>query len=349
MQEREEYSLENKDTGNILHGVLEDFARQLEESEYTWFDVPEEVSETIIDHSLEEYVKTYGQDIIFDSARNTYMLTRLKRMLLRSVKTLQHQLTKGLFTPTDFEVSFSQYKDLDSISIQLTEEEKMVLHGRIDRVDTYEDDTHVYVKIMDYKSGNKKFDLVALYYGLSLQLVMYLNMAVEREKKKHPTKEIVPTGMFYYHVSDPIISADGKPLTDEQIDEQIRKELRMEGVANKEESCLRALDASEEKNSDVFKLSYNKDGGLSATSSVLPAKQMEVLSSFVNRKIKKMGQEIIEGCISVNPYKMGTESACTYCNFRSVCRIDSKINGFEERTLDRISTEDVLARMQEEV
>ena len=141
----------------------------------------------------------------------------------------------------------------------------------------------------------------------------------------------------------------GELLTEAQIDERIRKELRMEGVASGEEPCIQALDASKEASSDVFKLGYKKDGELTASSAILPAQQMEVLSTYVNQKIQKMGKEIVEGCISVNPYEMGAEKACTYCNFRSVCRIDPKIDGFEERLLDRISTEDVLARMQEEI
>ena len=107
----------------------------------------------------------------------------------------------------------------------------MHLQGRIDRIDVSEDAEHVYVKVIDYKSGNKKFDLAALYYGLQLQLVVYMNAAMELESRKHPDKEIVPAALLYYHIDDPTIETPVE-LTQEQINEEILTKLRMNGVVN---------------------------------------------------------------------------------------------------------------------
>lgn len=85
------------------------------------------------------------------------------------------QIRKGLFTPENYEISFSSVSDLESINIELSPEERLKLRGRIDRVDTCEDGEHVYVKVIDYKSGNTSFQLLSLYHGLQLQLVIYLN------------------------------------------------------------------------------------------------------------------------------------------------------------------------------
>ena len=99
----------------------------------------------------------------------------------------------------------------------------MRLKGKIDRIDVCEKEQEVYIKVIDYKSGNKSFDLVALYYGLQLQLVVYLNAAMEMEQRIHRDKEIVPAGIFYYHVKDPMLA--GKETASP---EQIRQERRSE-------------------------------------------------------------------------------------------------------------------------
>lgn len=98
----------------------------------------------------------------------------------------------------------------------------MKLLGRIDRVDTVESEGKIFVKIVDYKSGNKKFDIAALYYGLQLQLVLYMNAAVEQEKKRHPGKEVVPAAMLYYHVADDCLETETE-LTEEEINRKIRE------------------------------------------------------------------------------------------------------------------------------
>ena len=124
------------------------------------------------------------------------MILRVKRILRRTVWALQEQLKKGSFTPGAFEVSFAMEDSLDAINITLSDEEKLRLRGRIDRMDVCEKDDTVYVKIIDYKSGNTSLDLVALYYGLQLQLVVYMDAALELEEKKHPGKEVEPAGIF---------------------------------------------------------------------------------------------------------------------------------------------------------
>ena len=115
----------------------------------------------------------------------------------------------GRFEPANFEISFAFAQDLDAVNFVLSEEEKMHLRGRIDRVDTYREDGKIYVKVIDYKSGNTSFDLLSLYHGLQLQLVVYLNAAVEVLKRKHPNEEVLPAGIFYYHIDDPVIEGNG--------------------------------------------------------------------------------------------------------------------------------------------
>lgn len=346
LKEREEFGFENVDMGNVYHAVLELFAGKLKESGYTWFDFPEEYGEMAVKEALETYAASYGDTILYSNARNAYAVTRMGRILTRTILTLQKQLQKGSFQPDHYELSFRFAEDLESIHVTLSEQERMHLQGRIDRVDIAETEEQVYVKIIDYKSGNRQFDLAALYYGLQLQLVVYMNAAVELEAKQHPDKEIVPAALLYYHIDDPTVETPVE-LTDEEINEQIQGKLRMNGVVNARQDIVERLDRYMQDKSDVIPVEKKKDGSFSARSSVMSGEELRVVSDYVNRKVKEIGRDILDGSISMNPYEKGQSDACTYCAYRKVCGFDAGIPGYEKRSLEELDKAEIFKRMQE--
>ena len=300
LQEREEFGFEVSDMGNVYHAVLENFAGKLAESGRTWWDFDENFATQAIKEAVEGYAATYGETVLYSSARNEYAITRMSRILTRTVLTLQQHLKQGSFQPDDYELSFRFAEDLDSIHVDLSEEEKMHLQGRIDRIDVSEDAEHVYVKVIDYKSGNKKFDLAALYYGLQLQLVVYMNAAMELESRKHPDKEIVPAALLYYHIDDPTIETPVE-LTQEQINEEILTKLRMNGVVNSDPAVVERLDRFLQDKSKVIPVEKKKDGSFSARSGILSREELQVVSAYVDTKIRQIGREILDGKIAANP------------------------------------------------
>ena len=348
LQEREEFGFEVSDMGNVYHAVLENFAGKLAESGRTWWDFDENFATQAIKEAVEGYAATYGETVLYSSARNEYAITRMSRILTRTVLTLQQHLKQGSFQPDDYELSFRFAEDLDSIHVDLSEEEKMHLQGRIDRIDVSEDAEHVYVKVIDYKSGNKKFDLAALYYGLQLQLVVYMNAAMELESRKHPDKEIVPAALLYYHIDDPTIETPVE-LTQEQINEEILAKLRMNGVVNSDPAVVERLDRFLQDKSKVIPVEKKKDGSFSARSGVLSREEMQLVSSYVDTKIRKIGREILDGKIAANPYEKGNEEACTYCAYKKVCGFDGSIPGYEKRQLEDLDKQTLMQRMQETV
>ena len=348
LQEREEFGFEASDMGTVYHAVLENFAGKLAESNLTWWDFTEDFAAKAVKESVEAYAATYGETVLYSSARNEYAITRMSRILTRTVLTLQKHLKQGSFQPDDYELSFRFAEDLDSIHVDLSEDEKMHLQGRIDRIDVSEDAEHVYVKVIDYKSGNRKFDLAALYYGLQLQLVVYMNAAMEMESRKHPDKEIVPAALLYYHIDDPTIETPVE-LTDEQINEQILAKLRMNGVVNSDPGVVERLDRYMQDKSVVIPVEKKKDGSFSARSSVLSREEMQLISSYVDAKIRSIGREILDGKIAANPYEKGNEEACTYCAYKKVCGFDGSIPGYEKRQLEDLDKQALMQRMQETV
>lgn len=346
LREREEFGFEVSDMGNVYHAVLENFAGKLAESGRTWWDFDENFATQAIKEAVEGYAATYGETVLYSSARNEYAITRMSRILTRTVLTLQQHLKQGSFQPDDYELSFRFAEDLDSIHVDLSEEEKMHLQGRIDRIDVSEDAEHVYVKVIDYKSGNKKFDLAALYYGLQLQLVVYMNAAMELESRKHPDKEIVPAALLYYHIDDPTIETPVE-LTQEQINEEILTKLRMNGVVNSDPAVVERLDRFLQDKSKVIPVEKKKDGSFSSRSGILSREEMQLVSAYVDTKIRDIGREILDGKIAANPYEKGNEEACTYCAYKKVCGFDGSIPGYEKRQLEDLDKQTLMQRMQD--
>ena len=347
LEERDKYHFENVDMGNIFHAVLEHFSDRLSDEGYTWFDFPKEIGQRLVKECLEDYAASYGETILYSSKRNEYMITRMQRILNRTVETLQYQLQKGSFTPENFELSFSMASDLDAVNIALSEEERLELIGRIDRVDTCKKEDKLYVKIIDYKSGTRKFDLAALYYGLQLQLVVYMNAAVELQKKKNPDKNVIPAAMLYYHVSDPMTETEkGEPDISE-IEEAILEELKMTGLVSDDEEVLRLLDRDFELKSSVIPVARKKDGSFTQASSVLSEQDFATISDYVNFKIKELGTSILDGDIGLAPYEQKDEDACTYCAYSGVCGFDKRLGAGLVRHLDELSQESAMERIKQ--
>lgn len=345
---REEYVFQPVDMGNIFHRVIEVFSRRVERSPYTWFDLPEDIRDQWAEECVQETAREYGGDILNSSARNAYMVQRMKRIMKRTVWALCEQVKAGQFVPSNYEVSFSRVEGLDAVNIALTAEDRMKLTGRIDRVDTCVDGEKVYVKVIDYKSGNTSFDMVALYYGLQLQLVVYLNAAMEMEKRVHPDKEAVPAGIFYYRMQDPVLDG-GKERTPEEINREILKELRLNGLVNEDPEIVKKMDKDAVKDSNVIPVSYNKDGSPSRYASVADGAKFSKLSAYVNGKMRDIGSRILAGETGAVPYERKGRTACDYCQYREVCGFDPKIPGTRYQRLKEYKSEEVWNRIGEEV
>lgn len=348
LREREEFRFEQVDLGNIFHGVLEIFAGKLSEKHYTWFDFPEDEGDDLLYQALQECALQYGETVLYSSARYEYMIERMYRILKRTIRTLKAQLREGAFVPEAFEMSFQRVEKLEAVNIALSDNEKMKLKGRIDRIDTYEDADHVYVKVIDYKSGNKKFDLAALYYGLQLQLVVYMNVAAEITASKHPDKEVVPAALLYYHVADPLIKAEGE-LTPEEVNRELLKELRTTGIVSSDQQVVSLLDKSFTDKSLIVPVERKKDGTFSARSSAIDRQDYEIVSSFVNHKIREFGRKILDGSIEINPCEQGSRNSCTYCTYRGICEFEEGTAGYQMRSLVSYPEDELLRRMNEEI
>ena len=345
LKEREMYGFESKDMGTIFHGVLEHFSKKLLEKKYTWLDFPKDEGEKMVTESMEEVCVEYTDALLYDNALNRYTMKKMEGILQKCVSNISYQLNKGRFVPKEYEVDFHVVENLKDLDITLSEQDKMRLVGRIDRMDTCEKEDKVFVKIVDYKSGDKSFDLAAFYHGTQLQLVVYMNEALKHAKALHPGKEPVSAAMLYYHVDDPIVEGEGK-MSPDMINAKVRETLRMKGIINTDGEILEALDTTKSAKSDCVTLDYDSKGGLKASTNAYSSEQIQLLSDYASYSLKTMGVKIKKGEIPLNPYVSGSVDSCTYCAYKDVCGFDEKIPGYKKRNLDKDKDADYLEMMK---
>ena len=324
LREREEYDFQAADLGNVCHRALERFSYKVEREAGDWLKLTEEKRKQYVEESVEEAIADYGNSILYSSSRNAYLIVRMKRMLEKTVWALTKQLAAGDFKPSAYEMRFA--------------------NGKIDRVDTCEDGDCIYVKVIDYKTGSKSFDVTALYHGLQLQLMVYMDAALQMEQKKHPEKEILPAGVFYYRIQDPLID---RPKEGEER-ESILKELKPDGMISLEKEVLEHLDHCMVGESSVIPVKYNKNGSLSKSSKAASAQDFYLMMKYAVNKVEEIRQKILSGDVKVNPYRRGTETSCDYCSYRQICGFDTKMEGYRYQEIDAMSVDKVIQAIKGE-
>lgn len=330
---REEYRMESNNLGTILHAVMEDFFRMVQKEEINLGQISKEERDTIVESLVRNAAVEENATIFESSFRNRHQLEVLVRIAKRSVEHLCRHLQEGKMQPTYFEKEFSPEDRLSYTTMALEDGAQMELKGFIDRVDVTETEDAVYVKVIDYKSGAKDIDYVKMLEGKQLQLTVYMSVMLEFLKRKYPDKQIIPTGMYYYHIYDPII---------EEMEESKREQKRIEsnrltGLVNEDETCLELMDA---RTGSVTPVRYKKDGEFdSRNTALVSTEELEKISSFVREKMIEIGDRIVQGEIAMNPEKGELNSPCNFCDYKSVCRFEPGLGGNAYRIAPQLDRE----------
>lgn len=325
-EERRLYQLHAPDLGTLFHEVLEIFSNKLEEDSIPWKDLTKEKTEALIYAAVEEAAPHLGNRILMETAANQYLIHRLKRISARAAWTLVQHLQCGDFTPAGYEVGFGAHEALPPIVISLADGGSLILSGKIDRVDLLDAEGNRYVKIIDYKSGNKKFSFQEIYYGLQLQLLIYMDAYLKHFSRQEMV--IKPGGVFYFHIYDPDLVLE-EELSAEHIRQALFEKMQMSGLLLSDEALLRGIDRTLDTESEngacasaIVPLSLNKDHTPSAKSNLATEEQYEAILAFVTKKAKEIGERMKAGEIAPSPYRKGGQTPCDYCKFRSICRYD---------------------------
>lgn len=344
---REEFGFRGLDFGNIIHEALDMYAKELGRKNLQWTDVTQEEQVQLIERCIDDAVMKNDAAVLYYSARDQYRITRMKRIGVRTVWALTKQLSEGEFIPSRYELQFNHTKEIEN---GLKEAAKLKLRGKIDRMDVFEQDDKVYVKVMDYKTGKTAFKLMKLYYGTQIQLVVYLQAAMKFEQDIYREKEILPAGIVYYGVEDPLVSVQDE--TDPE--KEILKSLMPDGVISQEQNVLEAMDERFKGQvsgykSDVIPVGTKKDGTYLASSKIMSQEEFGVMMDYADWKIRDMSETLLAGDIRINPYKNDRECACSYCPYHGVCVQELNGKQPEYRQFEKLNDTEAYVRMNEKL
>ncbi|MEN8127812.1 MAG: PD-(D/E)XK nuclease family protein [Planctomycetota bacterium] len=341
LEPRQVLSFEPMDVGTFYHDVLEAIFKTLKQQGKDWADLTADELIALSDAESEKVISTHTLLINFMRKRShhRYIIQDAREVLRMFVPMLAQLAAAGHFKQTDAELKFGP-SDGTKIVIPLDDERAVQLAGRIDRLDTAEVAGKKAAVVFDYKTGGKSVSFAGMLYGLDLQLPVYL-LAAGRAGGG-----TVPAGAFFL----PIVSGTSAQAAADMD--------AIEAVFNKAKglfdgSFFEALDTQAAASggwSGYFNFYVNKDGepyGNYKNSGALTPEDFTALLEHTERCIKKLMTDLTAGTIAIAPYRIGTDSPCTWCDYRPLCRFDWQINDYN--LLDNISKEEALERMKKSI
>jgi len=345
LRERSTYQLSSPDMGEFFHALLHDFAIQLKERGLDWGRLTKKESWALVSELAEQLAPNLQHEILLSSARYRYLTHKLKRTVHHAVRVLGEHARRGIFVPIQLEVGFGPAEALPGVNIPLTEGDSLLLCGQIDRVDAAFLDGKVYLRILDYKSHELTLALDSIYYGLNLQLLTYLDVALQGAEVLLQTTTALPAGFLYFPVLEPQL-VEKIPLCSEELEQRRVKAVKVGGYLLANPRVLEAMDSSfSTGNSDLLGLKLKKDGTFTKGASVLTEDEFTLLSSYLHQWFKQTGEEILEGNISLSPFRRGKSTGCQYCAYKPVCHFDPYLTENQYRDLPALKPEEVLRRL----
>ena len=342
--ERKEYTVAAPDLGELFHLSIEKFTARIAVQGLDWRELKDHECESMLDDVMDEILPEYNHGILQSTHRYQYLSKRLKRIGKRAVWLLTDHIRRSKFNPVGHEISFGLKGTYPPIEIELADGEKMLLEGRIDRCDIYERENDLFINVIDYKSGAESFDLSDAWFGLKLQLLVYLEAMLEQEQRRIDGKAR-PGGIFYFRIDDPLINT--KESVGEAIEKEIRKKLKLKGLVLKDVNLIRSMDNKISGYSEVLPVGVSdKNDSIYANSSVLEEEDFIWLIKHIKEFIRELGAEMLNGNINISPTKKGDETACRYCPYDGICQFDLQLENNRYRLIPSLKTEEVIERIR---
>jgi len=322
----EPYELRKQDEGTFYHEAMERFLAEewpemnglnIEEAMARMDEVTERLLAPMMDGPL-------GQNPVTLSHSR-----RMREVARRAARTAAKHLSDSRFEPCALEVKFGER---EPVIVLHTEGGEMPMQGRIDRIDRWNAGDRTWLRIIDYKSGMSELNLTRLYFGLQLQLIIYLAVALERDACR-------PAGAFYFKVADPVVSTEERDA--DKVDMMRSDELRLSGlfINNRE-----VLDAMSPDIEHTVQLTLKTDGTVSSNVRMVDESGFQLLIAHALDAATRIADGIQQGKTEVDPVRMSGYCSCDRCDWRALCQQDPRLGGMP-RTLPSIRQSDVLAEI----
>ena len=345
LKERMLYRMEAVDVGQFYHAAIEQFSTYLLKNQISWQQLDAQQVRDIMNRIVEQLAPAMQNEILLSTGRYRYLQHRLQKTLERSALLLLEHGQKGDFVPVALEADFGgKNSKLPRWDIQLQDGTKLSLQGRIDRIERATQGDTSYLRIIDFKTGTQGLSLLDIYYGLKIQLLTYLQVALQYyEKLLPPGQELLPAGVLYYFFRNGIIATDG-PVSAQEAESLHFHKMRADGllVADLQAMKLAERDLST-GTSDLLPVSlltkagpYLEDNAAfealedplsifskRSAAAVVTKEQLELLLRHVKNMITSLGEEIHGGNIAVKPCRIRQFVGCQYCKYQAICQIQT--------------------------
>lgn len=318
------------EVGNFLHYVLENGLLMLGQREGGAMAADSAEIRAVCREVVQRYTEEEIGGMENKSARFRYIFRRLVAMAEEILQNVVDEMRISDFEPIDFELNFAEGGDLPPVTVA-GEQTEVSLSGKVDRVDGYIKGKRLYLRVMDYKSGKKSFSLSDVWYGLNMQMIIYL-FALEdagldryRERLSSEIDEIVPAGVLYIPARTEVVDAE-RSESEEKVRKEREKALRRKGLLSDDMDILEAMEkgVTEQAKYLPIKLKKGEEPTLNeAVSAVASLERFGKLARFAQKKLLQMGEEISMGTIKANPIQRDKNTKhCDYCDFRAACHFD---------------------------
>ena len=348
LNDKETFNVEAVDTGSFMHDVIDNFFGVIEERNINLKEITDEELEKIVAEIVSEKLKLDRNYIFTTTSKYKVLSNRLQKVVTMSVKYIVQSLKQSEFEVFGHELEFGGDGQYKPITVVTEDGKKVEITGKIDRVDIMKNPDGTYVRIIDYKSSVKNIDLNQVFYGLQLQLLTYLNETCKVE-------DFIPAGVLYFNLINPTIGTD-KNLTDEEVEEKIRQEFKMKGLILADVNIIKKMDTNIENEpkgiSKIIPATIKKDGEISDRgTSAVTKEQFVYLQKYMEKIIKQISEEILQGNIEVKPYyNVSTKKTpCEYCKYKSICRFDENTKNNEYKYISKLNKDAVLEMIKNKV
>lgn len=317
LKEKDSFNVESIDTGNLMHDVIDSFFEKLEELQISVKTITQEQVQTITEEIVQEKLSLKKYDIFNSIPKYRILAQRLKKVIAKSMQYIVDSLKYSEFDILGHELEFKQGGKFEPIIYELQNGKKVEITGKIDRLDIAKTANGNYIRIIDYKSSIKNINLNEVYAGLQLQLLTYLDATCKNE-------EVQPAAALYFGLIDPILNAN-QNMTDEQIAQELRKQFKMQGLILADANIVRKMDTNLVNGySNIVPAYIGKDGEVSDKSNTLNKKQFENLQNYMEKIIKQISEEILNGNIAIEPYykTKDKKTPCEYCSYKAICQFN---------------------------
>ncbi|CAM3306118.1 PD-(D/E)XK nuclease family protein [Vagococcus fessus] len=349
LRERDKFELSPAATGDFYHDTLDQLFKTLIRRGLTLSDLTQSELKAVSDEVLEGILGESKFSILSASPRMAYIRHQLSRTIERVGQTLRRQSQRTGLSTLQTEVLFGQamaQESLSSLTFDLGNDKHLALRGKIDRLDAVEVAETTYLSVVDYKSSKHSFDYRDVYFGLAMQMITYLDVAMRNAAKLVGKEAVKPAGAFYLQVKNPVVEGS---LGEELAEEELLKEFGYQGLLLDDEKLLSQMDRTleEKTKSSVYPFGMKKDGSYTSKQ-FASEEEINLLMTHNEENFRKAGEEIFAGEVKLDPAYRGKERvACKYCPFRSVCQFDVLLKENSYNKIPSMTKKEVLQKMKE--